>query len=86
MMDVEEPPRGPRGRGRALGGAPPTLMSRVWAPGLHLWRRFFFIYFKVFCGVSGLLELHRIGLQYLLLFQPRIPAAGILPLHVNLVK
>ena len=45
-----------------------------------------FIYSKVFRGVSGLLELRRIGLQYLLLFQPRIPAAGILPLHVNLVK
>ena len=45
-----------------------------------------FIYFKIFRGVSGLLELRRIGLQYLLLFQPRIPAAGILPLHVNLVK
>ena len=85
-MGVGEPPGGPRGRGRAQEGAPPTLVSRVWAPGLHLWRRFFFIYFKIFRGVLGLLELRRIGLQYLLLFQPRIPAAGILPLHVNLVK
>ena len=36
--------------------------------------------------VSGLLELCRIGLYYLLLFRPRTPAAGILPLRVNLVK
>ena len=71
--------------GRAQGGAP-TLVSRVWAPGLHLWRRFFFIYSKVFRGVSGLLELCGIGLYYLLLFQPRIPAAGSLPPYVNLVK
>ena len=83
-MDVGEPPGGPWGRGRALGGAP------SWAgcgpPGLHLWRGFFFIYFKMFHGVSRLLELRRIGLQYLLLFQPKIRAASILPLHVNLVK
>ena len=32
-MDVGEPPGGPQGRGRALGGGrAPTLMSRVWAP------------------------------------------------------
>ena len=31
-MGVGEPPGGPRGRGCALGGAPPTLVSRVWAP------------------------------------------------------
>ena len=72
--------------GGAPRGAPPTLVSRVWAPGLHLWRRFFFIYIKTFRGVSGLLELRRIGLQYLLLFQPRIPTASIIPLHLNLVK
>ena len=47
----------------------------------------FFINSKIdFHGVSGLLELRRIGLLYLLLFQPRIPAVGILPLYVNLVK
>ena len=71
-----------------VGGRPGGAPS--WAgcgpPGLHLCRRFFFIYFKIFRGVSGLLELRRIGLQYLFLFQPRIPAAGILPLHVDLVK
>ena len=63
-VGVGEAPGGPRGRGaRPRGaGAPPTLVGRVWAPGLHLWRGFFFISFKTFCGVSGLLELRRIGL------------------------
>ena len=85
-MGVGEPPGGPRGRGARPGGRPPPSWAGCGPPGLHLWRRFFFIYFKVFHGVSGLLELRRIVLQYLLLFQPRIPAAGILPLNVNLVK
>ena len=31
-------------------------------PGLNLWRQFFFIYFKMFRGVLGLMELRRIGL------------------------
>ena len=83
------PPEGHQGA-HEVGGAPRGLPPPSWAgcgpPGLHLWRRFFFIYFKVFHGVSGLSELRRIVLQYLLLFLPRIPIAGILPLHVNLVK
>ena len=86
-MDVGEPPGGPRGRGCTLGGgAPPTLVSRVWAPGLHLWRRFFFIYFKKFCGVFRTFGVAQNSPSIFALFQPRIPAAGILPLHVNLVK
>ena len=39
--------------GAALGGVPPTLMDMVWAPGLHLWWRFFIIFSKMFRGVSG---------------------------------
>ena len=40
--------------GRAQGeGRPPTLVVRVLAPGLHLWRGFFIIYSKIFHGVSG---------------------------------
>ena len=31
-MGIGEPPGGPRGRGARPGGAPPTLVSRVWAP------------------------------------------------------
>ena len=73
------------GRAQGEGGAP-TLMSRVWAPWPSPLATIFFIYFNIFRGVSGLLELRRIGLQYLLLFQSRIPATDILPLHVNLVK
>ena len=69
-----------------VGGRPPPSWAGWGPPGLPLWWGFFFFYFKIFRGVSGLLELRRIGLQYLLLFQPRIPAVGILPLHVNLVK
>ena len=50
-------------------------------------RPIFFIYFKIILrNFLGLLELCRIGLLELLLFQSRIPAAGILPLHVNPVK
>ena len=40
--------------GGALGrGAPPTLVERVWAPGLHSWRGFFIIFSKMFRGVLG---------------------------------
>ena len=85
-MGVGEPPGGPRGRGRAQGGAPHPHEQGVGPLAFIFGEDFFFIYFKVFRGVSGLLELRRIVLQYLLLFQPRIPAAGILSLHVNLVK
>ena len=34
-------------------GGTPTLVSRVWPPGLHLLGGFFFIFSKVFRGVSG---------------------------------
>ena len=46
-------PGGPRGRGSTLGGAPPPLWKGCGPPGLHLWRGFFIIDFKIFCGVSG---------------------------------
>ena len=41
--------------GRAQGGrahAPPSWIG-CGPPGLHLWRGFFIIYSKIFCGVSG---------------------------------
>ena len=44
-------PRGPRGR-----GATPPSWTGCGPPGLHLWRRFFIIFSKVFHGVSGLSE------------------------------
>ena len=56
-MVIGEPPGGPRGRGRALGGRPPPSWKGGGPPGLHLWLGFFIIYYKVFRGVSGLLEL-----------------------------
>ena len=41
-------------RGAPQGvGAPPTLVRRVWPPGLHLWRGFFIVFSKMFRGVSG---------------------------------
>ena len=46
-------PGGPRGRGRALGGAPPPSWTGCGPPGLHLWRGFFIIFSKMFRGVSG---------------------------------
>ena len=48
--------------GAPQGGAPPPSWKGCGPPGLHLWRGFFIIYYKVFRGVSGLLELCRIGL------------------------
>ena len=73
--------------GRAPGGRAPHPREQGVGPLAFIFGDdFYFIYFKIFRGVSGLLELRRIGFQYLLVFQPRIPAAGILHLHVNLVK
>ena len=82
------PARGPRCRGRAQGGrARPHPRGQGVGPLWYFLPSVFFINSKNdFRGVSGLLELRKIVLQYLLLFQRRIPAAGILPLHVNLVK
>ena len=72
----------PKGVGRA-----PHPCGWLVAPLWCFLRPIFSIYSKIILReVSGLLELCRIGLQYFLLFRPRIPAAGILPLHVNLVK
>ena len=87
-MAIGGPPGGPRGRGQAQQGrARPHPRGQGVAPLVNLSRLVFIIYYaNDFREVSGLLELCRIGLQYFLLFQPRIPAAGILPLHVNLVK
>ena len=74
------------GHAQGVGHAPHPRGQGV-APLQNFLRSIFFIYSKnELCEFSGLLELHRIGLQYLLLFQPRIPAVGILPLYVNLVK
>ena len=80
--------RGPMRQGARPGGrARPHPRGQGVAPLRNFLRSVFFIYSENdFCEVSGLLEMCIIGLQYLLLFQPRIPAAGILPLHVNLVK
>ena len=50
-MEVQGPTR--QGARPGGGGVPPTLVDRVWARGLHLWRGFFIIYSKIFRGVSG---------------------------------
>ena len=56
-MELELASEGHQGA-HEVGGAPreggaPTLVNRVWPPGLHLWRGFFIIYSKIFRGVSG---------------------------------
>ena len=51
-VGVGGPPGGPRGRGRAQG-APPPSWAGCGTPGVHLLRGFFFIFSKVFRGVSG---------------------------------
>ena len=80
--------RGPTRQGARQGvGRAPHPRGQGVGPLWYFFRSIFFINSQNdFRGVSGLLELCRIGLQYLLLFQPTIPAGGILPLHVNLVK
>ena len=87
-MGIGGLPGGPRDRGRAQGVGRAVHPRGQWVALLWCFLcPIFLIYSKTdFHGVSGLLELCRIGLLYLLLFQPRIPAASILPLHVNLVK
>ena len=69
-----------------VGGAPPTLVSRVWAPWPSSLATIFLLYFKIFRGVSGLLELCRIGFQRLLLFQPEFQLPAFPLFMVNLVK
>ena len=44
-VGVGRSPGGPRGRGRALGGAPPTLVKRVWAPWSSSLARIFYYFF-----------------------------------------
>ena len=82
---------GPTGLGdkgaRPVGvGAPPTLLARVWAPHVFF-RSIILINSKnMFRGVSGFLELCRIGFQYLLLFQPEFQLPAFPLFMVNLVK
>ena len=82
-------PEGPTShRGAPRGGrARPLACDSLVGPLWYFFCPIFFIYCKIILrNFSGLLELCRICLSYLLHFQSRIPAAGILPLHVNLVK
>ena len=81
-MGTGGPPGGPRGR-----GARPHPRGQGVGPLWYVFRSIILINSKSdFRGVSGILELCRIGFQYFLLFQPRIPGAGILPLHVKPCK
>jgi len=54
-VEVGGAPRGPRGRGHALGGQarPPPSWTGGGAPGLHLLQGFFIISEKMFREVSG---------------------------------
>ena len=85
-MVIEEPPGGPRGReARPRGGAPHPREKGV-GPLVFIFGEDFSLFIIRYSMEFQDLELCRIGLEYLLLFQPRIPAAGILPPYVNLVK
>ena len=56
-------PGGPRGRGRAQGvGRAPTLVDGGWTPSGIFFAQYFLLIPKITSGVSGLLELCRIGL------------------------
>ena len=53
-VEVGGAPGGPRGRGRARGvGAPPTLVDRVWAPGLDSFASIFINSKNILREVSG---------------------------------
>ena len=82
-MDVGEPPGGPRGRGRAQGvGRAPILVAGGWPPSGTSCAQYFLYILEI---ISVKFQDFFIT-EYSLLFHHRIPAAGILPLHVNLVK
>ena len=51
-MVIGEPPGGPRGRGRALGGAPHPRGKGV-GPLVFIFGEDFFIFSKMFRGVLG---------------------------------
>ena len=68
------------------GGAPPTLMSRVWAPWPSSLATIFLYLFQ---GIPWSFRTFGVAQNSPSIFAPfptRIPAAGILPLRVNLVK
>ena len=70
-MDAGGPPGGPGDeRARPIGGAPLSLGQGV-GPLAYFFHSEILINSKrLFRGVSGLLELCKIGFQHLLLFQP----------------
>ena len=80
--------KGPMRQGARPGGrARPHPRGQGVAPLVKFLLSVFFIYLEnIFRGVSGLLELCRIGFQYLLLFQPesQLPASSLF--MINLVK
>ena len=81
-MDAGGPPGGPGDRGRA-----PLYPGQGVGPLAY----FFFLKIlikseKLFRGVSGILELCRIGFQRLLLFQPEFQLLAFPLFMVNLVK
>ena len=82
QQGAHKPPRRGQGsRPRLAGLWPPSGSPLVLLPPS------IFIKSKIIPRwFSRLLDLRRIGISALLLFQARIPAAGILPLHVNLAK
>ena len=83
-----------KARGPTSHPGSPTGVGWAWqacgllvAPLWYFFRPVFFIKSKIIPRwFSRLLELRRIGISNLLLFQARIPVTGILPLHVNLAK
>ena len=82
QQGAHKPPWRGLGGGRAVQACGHPL-----APLWHFFGPVFFINpVKNTLRFLRRLELRRIGISTLLLFQARIPAADILPLHVNLAK
>ena len=86
-MDAGGPPGGPGDMGRALQGGRPLSPGQGVGPLAYFFRLEILIKSKkLFRGVSGLLELFRIGFQCLLLFQPEFQLPAFPLFMVNLVK
>ena len=86
-MDAGGPPGGPGDRGpRPTGGRPLSPGQGVGPLAYFFYPKILIKSEKLFHGVSGLLELSRIGFQCLFLFQPEFQLSAFPLFMVNLAK
>ena len=84
-VEVSGVPGGPRGRGRA--GTPPTVVDRVWAPGLDSFASIFYIFQKYspwsFRSFRELLFLHKNNTMAILLKTASVRVSSIQIMQVR---